>query len=53
MLNDLVLAISRETGQDLAEYGLVVTLIAVVAVAALTLMGTSIAVPLAQVAGSI
>lgn len=53
MLTYLLHMIGREEGQDLAEYGLVVALIAVVAIAALTLMGTSISASLSQVAGSI
>ena len=43
----------QDEGQDLAEYGLIIALIAVVAIAALTLLGTSIAGSLGQVAGSI
>ncbi len=53
MITYLLHMISREEGQDLAEYGLVVALIAIVAIAALTLMGTSISTSLSQVAGSI
>jgi pilus assembly protein Flp/PilA len=36
--------LSEEEGQDLAEYGLLAVLIAVVAVAAVTLVGTEVAV---------
>ena len=53
MLSYLLNLLSCEEGQDLAEYGLIIALIAVVAIAALTLLGTSIAGSLGQVAGSI
>ena len=43
----------REEGQDLAEYGLVIALIAVVAVVALTTLGGGIAAKLTELAGSI
>jgi pilus assembly protein Flp/PilA len=42
-----------EEGQDLAEYGLVIALIAVVAIAALTLLGGNISTILASMAGAI
>jgi pilus assembly protein Flp/PilA len=45
--------VSREEGQTLAEYALVLALIAVVAVAALTLLGGNIASILTSIAGSI
>jgi pilus assembly protein Flp/PilA len=44
---------AREEGQGLAEYGLILALIAVVCIAALTLLGTNIAGALNSVAGSI
>ncbi len=53
MLMQLINVWRGEDGQDLAEYGLVVALIAIVAIAALTLMGTSISSSLSQIAGSI
>ncbi|MCC7364055.1 MAG: Flp family type IVb pilin [Dehalococcoidia bacterium] len=40
---------SREDGQGLAEYGLILALIAVVCIGALTLMGTSIDGKLGQI----
>jgi pilus assembly protein Flp/PilA len=52
MLN-LLAAMRREEGQDLAEYGLVIALIAVVAVLALTALGGSISSTLNSIAGSI
>ena len=45
--------LKQEEAQDLAEYGLVIALIAVVAIAALTLLGGSISDILGQIAGAI
>ncbi len=42
-----------EEGQGLAEYGLILALIAVICIAALRLLGTNISAALNQVAGSI
>jgi pilus assembly protein Flp/PilA len=42
-----------EAGQGLAEYGLILALIAVVAIAALTGLGTAIASKLSQVTGAL
>ncbi len=42
-LRGFVARIEREGGQALAEYGLILALIAVVAIAALTLLGFAIA----------
>lgn len=53
MLRRLYALFSKEEGQDLAEYGLVIALIAVVAIAALTLMGGNISAILASIAGAI
>jgi len=53
MLSRLLATLWQEEGQDLAEYGLVIALIAVVAIAALTLMGGNISAILASVAGAI
>jgi len=44
---------AREEGQGLAEYGLILALIAIVCIAALTLLGGNIATALNRVAGSI
>jgi pilus assembly protein Flp/PilA len=43
----------REEGATLAEYGLLLALIAVVCIAAITLLGTSISAMFVSVAGSI
>jgi pilus assembly protein Flp/PilA len=43
----------REEGQGLVEYGLILTLISVVAVAALTSVGKSVTSVLSKVAGDI
>jgi len=53
MLHYLWNALHGEEGQDLAEYGLVIALIAVVAIAALTLLGGNISTILASVAGAV
>lgn len=45
--------IAKEEGQGLAEYGLILALIAIVCIAALTLLGGNIANALNRVAGSI
>ena len=53
MLHQLFALFQREEGQDLAEYGLVIALIAVVAIAALTLLGGNISTILGSIAGAI
>ena len=53
MFNHLMNWLKREEGQDLAEYGLVIALIAVVAIAALTLLGGNISTILSSLAGAI
>ena len=45
--------LKQEEAQDLAEYGLVIALIAVVAIAALTLLGGNISTILGSIAGAI
>ncbi len=42
-----------EEGQGLAEYGLILALIAVVCIAALTLLGTNVSSTLNNIAGSV
>jgi pilus assembly protein Flp/PilA len=42
-----------ERGQGLAEYGLILALVATVAVAGLTLLGTNVGTTLTSIAGSI
>jgi len=44
---------NREEGQSLAEYALILALIAVVAIAILTTLGTSIAAELGKVAAAL
>jgi pilus assembly protein Flp/PilA len=53
MLRQLFARLQPEEGQDLAEYALVIALIAVVAIAALTLLGGNISTIMASVAGAI
>jgi len=53
MLRELFAMLSRQEGQDLAEYGLVIALIAIVAIAALTLLGGNISQVLSNIAGAI
>ncbi len=45
--------VAREEGQDLAEYGLIIALVAIVAIGALTLLGRNISSTLSRVARSI
>ena len=42
-----------ESGQDLAEYGLIIALVAVVAIAALTALGGGIGSTLSTITGSL
>jgi pilus assembly protein Flp/PilA len=44
---------SREEGQGLAEYGLILALVAVVAVGAVTLLGTNVSAKISSIATSI
>ena len=53
VLRQLFAMFQREEGQDLAEYGLIIGLIAMVAIAALTLMGGNMSTILASFAGAI
>ena len=45
--------LATEEGQDLAEYGLIIALIALVCIGALTLLGGTISNTLTNIAGSI
>jgi len=49
----LPMIFNREEGQSLAEYALILALIAVVAIAALTLLGTSVSGILSQIAAGL
>ena len=42
MLNHLIAALKDEKGQALSEYGLILALVAVVAIGAVTLLGTQV-----------
>ncbi|MCA9823697.1 MAG: Flp family type IVb pilin [Dehalococcoidia bacterium] len=45
--------VRQEEGQGLAEYGLILALIAVVCIAALTLLGTSVSSTLQSINGAL
>ena len=53
VLADLRLAVTRSEGQALIEYALIISLIAVVAIAALSLTGVNIKSLLTKVAGEV
>jgi len=50
MLKKLSAMMKDEKGQALAEYGLILALIAVIAIAALTLLGTNVSATLTSIA---
>jgi len=52
-LPDSLVALQGESGQGMAEYGLILALVAVVVVGAVTLLGTNIGTTLTNVAGSL
>jgi pilus assembly protein Flp/PilA len=53
MFKNFLAKMKKEEGQALAEYGLIVALIAVVCIAAVTLLGTNIRDMLATLAAAI
>ena len=53
MLRELLNLYIAEEGQDLAEYALVIALVAVIAVGALTTLGGNISSTLSNIAGNI
>jgi len=53
MLTLVQMWLAREEGQDLAEYGLIIALIAVVAIAGLTALGGSVSTILSSIAAAI
>jgi pilus assembly protein Flp/PilA len=53
MLKKLSAMMKDEKGQALAEYGLILALIAVIAVGALTLLGTNVTTTLGTIAAAL
>jgi len=53
MLEHLKVMMQNEEGQALAEYGLILALIAVICIAALTLLGGNVSAMLAALAAAI
>jgi len=53
LIDLLSLLRSEESGQDLAEYGLIIALVAVVAITALTALGGGITSTLSKITGSL
>lgn len=51
MVQNYLSSLKREEGQGMAEYGLILALIAVVVIAAFTLLGDNISTLIEQVAG--
>ena len=52
MFNYLFAKLKDEKGQALAEYGLILALIAVICIGALTLLGTNVNATLGSIAGA-
>ena len=53
MLKNITAVLSDESGHGLVEYGLILTFVAIAAIAALTGLGTGIKATLANVASSL
>lgn len=53
LLNGYLARMEREEGQGMAEYGLLLALIAVVVIVALNVLGPAIAALMTEVAGSL
>ena len=53
MVQNHLSSLKREEGQGMAEYGLILALIAVVVIAAFTLLGDNISTLIEQVAGDL
>lgn len=53
MLNYLIATLKDEKGQALSEYGLILALVAVVAIGAVTLLGTNVSATLGTIAAAL
>ncbi|HLB00024.1 MAG TPA: Flp family type IVb pilin [Bacteroidota bacterium] len=53
MFNHLFAALKDEKGQALSEYGLILALVAVIAIGALTLLGGNVSTTLGNVAAAL
>ena len=53
MFNHLIAMLKDEKGQALSEYGLILALVAVVAIGAVTLLGTNVSVVIDKIATAI
>jgi len=53
MFNHLMATLKDEKGQALSEYGLILALVAVVAIGAVTLLGTNVSATLGTIASAL
>jgi len=53
MVNDYLATVKQEEGQGMVEYALIIVLVSIVAIAALTSMGTSITAIFTTISGTL
>ena len=53
MVNDYLATVKQEEGQGMVEYALIIVLVSIVAIAALTSMGTSITAIFTTIGGTL